>query len=231
MIVNLVPDKHTEGKPDDNNLFKSAMFVQNYESTTPTSSTTNPSKIERVQAPVSGPRKATSILRRPSIKSIEITTAMKKTLDNVDTQIITTERLEQAKVETTNQSPSTALPTISTTEVKPVNTSSSTLETVDSRKRIRKGAFDGGDSMADLVQFELGLLGNNRGAMKKNRFQSGKGTNINGEEEAQIAPENQGTLDLLEKIRQSAVGLSIGQPPVSQQVCLFNQRSHHSSSF
>ena len=228
VVVNLVPDKQDEGKTADNNLFKSAMFVQNYESTTTTSNATIPSKIERVQVPVILPRKTSSILRRPSLKSVDVTAALKKTLDNIDTQIITTERLEQTKVETNNQLPTTTLPTIPSTEVKQANTSSTdqptALGSVDVRKRVRKGAFEGGDSMADLVQFELGLFGNNRGAMKKNRFGTGKANNLNGEE-AQIAPENQGTLDLLEKIRQSAVGLSIGQPPVSQQVCLFHHES------
>jgi hypothetical protein len=75
--------------------------------------------------------------------------------------------------------------------------------------------------MNDLVAFELGMMGSNRGAMKKNRFHLGKENhkNQNGHE-TELIPENQ-TLDLLEKIRQSTVGVPIGQPPVSQQVRIY----------
>jgi hypothetical protein len=60
-------------------------------------------------------------------------------------------------------------------------------------------------------------MANSRSAMKKNRFHLGKENNQNGED-TEVIPENQATLDLLEKIRQSASGLAIGKPPVSQQV-------------
>ena len=225
VVVNLIPEKQADPKSDENNLFKSAMFVQNYDSNTPDA--TASTKTERISVPVSLPRKTSTVPRRPSLKAIDGTSVLRKTFDNVDTQITTTERLEQSKTESNNQLLSNVLPTIPPTEIKQAqqqsdqsNDQQTTSESVDNRKRVRKGAFDATESMTDLVQFELGLLGNNRGAMKKNRFRAGKENNLNGDG-TDTHPENQGTQDLLEKIRQSSVGLNIGHPPVSQQVCLF----------
>lgn len=74
--------------------------------------------------------------------------------------------------------------------------------------------------MSNLVAFELGMLGSQRGAMKKTRFRLGK----ENQDGIETIPENQETLDLLEKIRQSASGISIGQPPLSQQVCFIKRK-------
>ena len=176
------------------------MFVQNYES-----NTTNPSippKIERVQVPTTIPRKIPSVLRRSSIKSIDGNTILKQTFDNVDTQITTTERSEQSKFDANNQDETIRPSTGTTIDIKQQDDQSADpqgrLELADNRKRIKKGAFDGGESMNDLMAFELGSIGNNRGAMKKNRFRMGKANNVNGEGTEAI-PENQDTLDLLEK--------------------------------
>jgi hypothetical protein len=90
------------------------------------------------------------------------------------------------------------------------------VDLADVRKRMKKGAFDAGESMQDLVAFQLGMMGSQRGAMKKTRFRLGK-ENQNGDA-IESTPDNQSTFDLLEKIRQSSSGLSIGQPPLSQRV-------------
>lgn len=93
------------------------------------------------------------------------------------------------------------------------------LEVVENRKRVKKSAFDPGDSMGDLIAFELAMMGG-KSAMSKSR-RSGKEQNKT-EGELNIIPENQETIDLLEKIRQSTTTVSIGQLIASQQVCFFS---------
>ena len=51
--------------------------------------------------------------------------------------------------------------------------------------------------MNDMIAFELGMMGSQRGAMKKNKFRLGK-ENKNDDKIDEI-PQNQGTLDLLRK--------------------------------
>lgn len=94
----------------------------------------------------------------------------------------------------------------------------SRFELLDTRKRIKKGAFEGSDSMNDLVAFELEMMSNRRGAMKRTRF--GKANRTLNEDGTASIPDNQATLDLLEKIRQSSSGLAVGQAPVSQKVSI-----------
>jgi hypothetical protein len=91
------------------------------------------------------------------------------------------------------------------------------VELAENRKRIKKGAFDSGESMNDLIAFELGMMGNKRAAMRKTRFRLGKENNQNGNE-IELTPENQATLELIEKFRENSSGLSIGQPSLSQKV-------------
>jgi hypothetical protein len=196
------------------------MFVQTYETNTAVQDV--PEKVERIQIPVNINRKIPSVPRRASIKSNDSNLGIKPTLGDITTQMTTTTTtttLEQSKIETNNEQNliSTTDATIETKQdlIESISDSQSRLEFVDNRKRTKKGAFDASESVNDFVAFELGLMGS-RSAMKKNRVRFGK-ENQNGDS-AEPIPENQATLDLLEKIRQSATGSAVGQPPLSQQV-------------
>jgi hypothetical protein len=209
----------------DNDLFKTAMTVQNYESNTPNQ--TLPSKIERVQLPTNLTRKAPSILRRSSIKSNDSNLGPTQPFDHIDIQITTTTPLQQTEspiLDTPNNEQillpiTNHLPDIQQDTNDQLNQQQTQLEVVENRKRIKKGAFDITDSKSDIAAFELGMKARNRVAMRKTRFRLGKAQNKNSnEDETELFPENQETLDLLEKIRQGATGISIGPPPVSLQV-------------
>jgi hypothetical protein len=188
------------------------MFVQNYETNSAVQDV--PGKIERIQIPVNINRKIPSAVRRASVKSNDSNLAAKPTLGDIATQITAA----ATTIETNNEQNHVSTTTdIKQDLIEPIINSQSRLDVVDNRKRTRKSAFDASESVSDFVSFELGLMANSRSAMKKNRFHLGKENNQNGED-TEVIPENQATLDLLEKIRQSASGLAIGKPPVSQQV-------------
>jgi hypothetical protein len=225
VVVDLIPDKTTDSvstKTTDNDLLKTAMFVQHYGSNTTDQNL--PSITEHTQLPINLQlKKSPSPLRRSSIKSNDDITTVKHFLDNIDTQITTTttnEQIEPVKEQQPiidNKQEQILAPV---TNIITENKQQPLLEPVDNRKRVKKGAFDVGQSMNDMIAFELGMTGSHRGAMNKNKFRLGK-ENKNDDKIDEI-PQNQGTLDLLEKIRQSATGVSMGQMPVSQQVCIEN---------
>ncbi len=201
------------------------MTVQNYESNTPAQILL--SKIERPPLPTTTLRKTSFALRRSSVKSTEESSGIKAPLDQVGPQITTTIPAidEQPVVDNTKEQVLAPI-TNKITETKQdfndqLIAQQSRLELADNRKRVKKGAFDASESMTDLVAFELGMMGGgSRGAMKRNQFRLGKENHKTlNEDGTEAIPENQLTLDLLEKIRQSSSGLSVGQPPVSQQVC------------
>jgi hypothetical protein len=222
VAVDLTSDKKAGSlttKTTDDDLLLNSMIVQNYGSNI---ADQNPSlKIEHLPVPINLQlKKPPSPLRRSSIKSNDDIIAIKHSLDNIDTQMTTTaaatEQIEPTKEQQviTDDKQDQILATITnniTENKQPV-----LLEPADNRKRIKKGAFDVGESMNDMIAFELGMMGSQRGAMKKNKVRFGK---ENKNENEDKVGENQGTLDLLEKIRQSSTGISIGQMPVSQQVC------------
>jgi hypothetical protein len=212
----LTPDK----KPDSlitqttDDLLKTAMFVQNYENNLPNQNLST--KIERVQLPTTPTitiRKTPSNLHPLPVKSTDGNTTIKQLLVNIDTQITTTieKPKEQILIPITNN----------LTESKQdsndqVIQQESQVDQTDIRKRIKKGAFDRGESTNNFI----GLISSQRVAMRRNRFRFRKENRNQNGDETEIFPENQETLDLLEKIRQGATGLAIGQSPVSQQVCI-----------
>ena len=178
LVVNLTSDKKSDSIiTTENDLFKSAIVVQNYES-----NTTNippSSNIERL--PISTTtilRRTPSVLRRSSTKSNEGQLEVKQNFDHIDTQMTapTTNQIEVEKNKEQVLTPITN--TITETKLASndqlIQQQQNRLELVDNRKRIKKGAFDAGESMGDLVAFELGMMGSNRGAMRKNRFGLGK---------------------------------------------------------
>jgi hypothetical protein len=203
------------------------MFVQNYDSNTAVQDI--PSKIERTQPSVIINRRTPSVQRRASIKSSDSNLGIKPTLGDITTQIATATTtitpIEQAKVESTTEQNLMSTTTDSKQDlVESSNDLQPRLGVVDTRKRIKKGAFDPSDSVNDFVAFELGLMGR-RSAMQKKQVRFGK-ENQNGEA-TETTAENQATLDLLEKIRQSASGLAVGQSPLSQQVRIFKPSLIH----
>ncbi len=217
-------------KTTDNDLLKTAIFVQNYESN-PTNSDlpTNsnlPTKIERLQLPTNIIRKAPAVLRRSSIKQTDDNTGTRQILDNIDTQMktttTTTTTIDQPIIDNNKEQILVPITSHIWENKQDINDQliqqqqqQQPVDLADARKRIRKGAFDPGESMQDLVAFQLGMMSTQR-AMKRTRFRLGK-ENENGEE-TELTPDNQATFDLLEKIRQSSTGVSIGQSPLSQQV-------------
>ena len=236
VIVDIITDKKSDTssitKPiDTNDLLKSAVFIQNYESNTST-------KIERIQPSTNIIRKPPAILHRSTSKSSEDTLELKKILETTSTPIITSVQAEvpppppPTTTTTTNQiipeeTTVTTTNTSNVTENKPNSNEpvQPRLQFADNRKRIKKGAFDTSNSMHDLVAFELGMLGSQRGAMKRTRLQLATNT----ENGNNILPENQATLDLLEKIRQGATGLAVGSAPVSQQVYICKKKENKNS--
>ncbi|CAF2585730.1 unnamed protein product [Rotaria sp. Silwood2] len=240
VTTDLTSAKKTElvtTKTTDNDLLKTAMIVQNYGSNT--IDLNHSSDIERLQLPTNTnnlPIKGiSSAIHRSSINSNEGSSETKQYLNDIDTQMAaktppppptpktpppTIERTEPLKEQTIiNNNKDKIIDPLTTIENKqPITEKKPELEVVDNRKRIKKGAFDT-ESMSDMIAFELGVMGNSRSAMKKSKSRLGKENQH--DDETKTIPENQETLDLLEKFRQSATGLSIGQLPISQQGCRF----------
>lgn len=185
----------------------------------PSVSTTSKTTTTLRKAPLS----TSSLLNRPSIRTTDSTPGSKLNLDNVDTQMTTTS-MKLGEITDPKIAPdsTTVVPTTTTTTITAETTTTNPLapgtDLNDPRKRLRKGPFDPNDSMRDLISFELDIVNRQRGAGKKSRF------NLNGQVKGQIdaeifpIKENQATLDLLEKIRQSVTGSTLGQYPISQRV-------------
>ena len=221
------------------------MIVQNYGNNAgdqPISSLTDrlPASTATRTLPV---KKPPSPLRRSSIRSNDGNSGMKSFLDNVNTQmtatITTTTPLDQngltkahsdhdtstvpvlAPVANNNNNNST-IPGDKLAKNGSATSLQTAAEALDPRKRLRTGPFDPNGSMKDMLAFELDFTGRKRGAMKKTRFQLGGKVNgkILNEDGTEQENENQATLDLLEKIRLSATGTTIGQLAISQQVRL-----------
>ncbi|CAF3411317.1 unnamed protein product [Rotaria sp. Silwood1] len=228
-------------KTTDNDLLNKAMIVQNYGNNNIDLS--NLSNIERLQLPTNINNLSTN-RHRSSINSNGGSPEIRKYLDDIDTQMAvktppppptpttaktppppTIEQTEPLKEQVIiDQKKDQIIDPLTTIENKQPTKDQLTqqkpeLEVVDNRKRIKKGAFDPVESMNDMIAFELGIMGNSRSAMKKSKLRSGKENQH--DDETKTIPENQETLDLLEKLRQGATGLSIGQMPISQQGCRF----------
>lgn len=208
------------------------MIVQNYGNNTgdqPISSLVDrlPASTATRTLPV---KKPPSPLRRSSIRSNDGNSGMKQFLDNANTQmtatITTTTPLNQNGLTKAHSDHDTStvpvLALVANNGDKLAKNDSTAAEALDARRRLRTGPFDPNGSMKDTFAFELDFNERKRGAMKKNRFQlggkvNGKMLNEDGTEQVN---ENQATLDLLEKIRMSATGTTIGQLAISQQVRL-----------
>ncbi|CAF0749695.1 unnamed protein product [Rotaria sordida] len=229
-------------KTTDNDLLKKAMSVQNYGNNT-TIDLNHSSNIERLQLPTNtnnlSIKKTSSTVQHSSIDSNDDSLKIKQYFDDIDTQMATKtppppppptppptiEQIEpskeQAIIDNNKDQIVDLLTTIENRQptLDQLTQQKSELEIVDNRKRIRKGAFDPPESMNDMIAFELGIMGSSRSAIKKSKFRLGKENQH--DDEKKTIPENQETLDLLEKVRQGATGLSIGQMPISQQGCRF----------
>lgn len=234
-------------KTTDSDLLKKAMTVQNYGNNT---IDLNPAlNIERDQLLTTlndaQIRKPSSGVRRSSLTSNDDNSKVKQHLDNIDTQMKTsaktttplpTERVEPVKEENavvvdndkekSVQSSTNESVTENKQSVKEQLTGQKPeLETIDNRKRVKKSAFDADETMNDMIAFELAMMGNSRSAMKKSKLRSDRDNHQNGDDK--VIPENQETLDLIEKIRQSSNNLGAGDLPVSLQVSLLNFNSTH----
>jgi len=194
---------------NDNTPLERAITVQNYGSNTTDQSSS--SKIKRRKLPTNTinlqSKKTPSVVRRPSVKFkdniTEITTA------------IATEQKEPLKEEPLKEQP--IIDNKQDTSVTNVN--EQVTQEVD-HKRIKKGAFDSNNPMADKITSEIKMLGSRGGVIKKTRFHLEKENKTN-EVVTESTPENQETLDLLEKIQNSATGISIGKMSISKQVRLY----------
>jgi len=189
---------------NDNIPLEKAITVQNYGSNTTDQSSS--SKIKRRKLPTNTTnlqsKKTPSVVHRPSVKFkdniTEITTA------------IATEQKEPLK----------ELPIIDNKQDTSVtNVNEQVTQEVD-HKRIKKGAFDSNNPVTDKITSEIKMLGSRGGVIKKTRFHLEK-ENKKNEVVTESTPENQETLDLLEKIRNGATGISIGKMSISKQVRLF----------
>ena len=246
----IVVDLNTDKRPEvttalstENDLWKKAITVQNYGNNftgdQPASSIFDrlPASTTTRTLPV---KKTSSPIRRSSIRSNDGNSGMKQLLDNVNTQMTAT--ITTTTTPLTHTDPTKA-PVAHDTSTVPVlapvannngitgdklakSETSTSLQTaaeaLDPRKRLRAGPFNSNGSMKDTITFELDFSGRKRDAMKRTRFQlagkiNGKTFNEDGTEQVK---ENQATLDLLEKIRLSATGTTLGQLAVSQHVRL-----------
>ncbi|CAF2062958.1 unnamed protein product [Rotaria magnacalcarata] len=232
VTVDLTSEKRKDSltnKNIDDDLFQKVMIVQNYGSNN--NSDLNP--MDRFQIQASIPMKRiSSDVRRSSTKSNESNQDTQKSLDNIDTQITskivsapTPEPVQTTIDNHTDQTVEHITDNIAIIDnMQPVQDQSieqkPVLEFAANRKRVKKSAFDPGETMSDMMAFELGIMGSSRSAIRKSRTSSGKENHQNGDEPG-VVPENQETLDLLEKIRQSSNSVSVGQMIASQQGCRF----------
>ena len=242
LVVDLTAEKKDESlkiKQNDNEFLKEAMIVQNYGNNT--TDQTLSSTTDHLQLPLTNTNLPTtdtpSTARRLSFKTHDSDLETQQIPDNISTQMATTSTtIEQTEMVEEQREPVDEQAIIdNNTEQILVPIMNDIIENreliaeqitekqqpqlgiVEVHKRVKKGAFDPDHTMGDMVAFELGMLTSNRNAIKRPRQRIEKENHQN-ESETQSIPDNQGTLDLLEKIRQSSVGLSIGQLTVSQQV-------------
>jgi hypothetical protein len=84
----------------------------------------------------------------------------------------------------------------------------------------QQGSLHNNDSIKDMVGFELDIFVRQRNAMNKTnyRLNPSKSHRILTDDNQDVTSDNQGTHDLLEKIRQGVTGTNIGRPAISQQV-------------
>ncbi len=189
---------------NDNTPLERAITVQNYGSNTTDQSSS--SKIKRRKLPTNTTnlqsKKTPSAVSRPSVKFKDNTTEI--------TTAIATEQKEPLKEQ----------PIIDNKQDTSVtNVNEQVTQGVD-HKHIKKGAFDSNNPMADKITSEIKMLGSRGGVIKKTRFHLEKENKTN-EVATESTPENQETLDLLEKIQNSATGISIGKMSISKQVRLY----------
>ncbi|CAF3354707.1 unnamed protein product, partial [Rotaria socialis] len=232
LTVDLTSEKRKDSltnKNIDDDLFTKVMIVQNYGS----NNNTDLNPMDRLQIQTSIPTKRISFdVRRSSTKSNDSNQDTLKSLDNIDTQItsknVSAPTPEPVQTTIGNHTDQTVEPVtdniVIIDNMQPVQDQSieqkPVLEFVDNRKRVRKSAFDPGETMSDMMGFELGMMGSSRSAIRKSKTSSGKENRQTGDG-PDVILENQETLDLLEKIRQSSNTVSVGQLVASQQGCRF----------
>jgi hypothetical protein len=192
---------------NDNIPLEKAITVQNYGSNTTDQSSS--SKIKRRKLPTSTTnsqsKKTPSVVRQPSVKFKDNTTEI--------TTAIATEQKEQPIIDNKQDTPVT-------------NNIAENQQNINEQvtpevchKHTKKGAFDSNDLVSDKITFEIKMLGSRGGVIKKTQFHLEK-ENKKNEVVTESTTENQETLDLLEKIRDSATGISFGKMSISKQVRL-----------
>ena len=222
------------GVSQENDILRQSMFVQNYGNTVPDSLIST--KTERSSV--------TSTVRTTPLKKTNGTVSHTPSpLNDLNTDVKSPVNMSESKIPSpleklTEPSRSSPLPDIKATEtptsqpeviVDKLNPTEPSItapveskpELIDPRKRIRNNLFDHNESIKDLMSFELDIVTRSRGTMKKTRFDlNGKGSSkLDADDGTLTVKDNQGTLDLLEKIRSGVVPVSIGQHPLSQRVC------------
>ncbi|CAF3586234.1 unnamed protein product [Adineta steineri] len=208
---------------NDNESLATAITVQNYANNTPeqplptktkrrkpsatptTTTTTAPTNLQIKKTP--------PVVSRPSVKFKDDT---KENKDTVKTQMITTVANEQKEpiVEKKKEEIPVPVPPIPTI----IPESKVQVELIeDVPKRIRKSAFDSPEFSYTPIHVELKPLGSHRNYSRKTRSHLDKTKN---QSEKVIEP-NPETIELLEKIKRSEIGSSIGTMSVSKQGCRF----------